>query len=292
MGNNRTIVPILIALLIAGLGSMFMYQWAQSQKGEPIIAYKTNAAETVQVVVAKVDMPWGTKITREMLKQETFLKSSVSKNHFTSIKDVEGRVLTSPLKQGDPVVEHRLAPVSVEVGGISSIVQPGKRAIAVKGDKVIGLSGLINPGNRVDVLVTIKDPHRNGEKTKTVLENILVLASGTQMMENEKGKTAPVDVYTLEVTPEEGERISLASNRGRLQFMLRSATDYEKILTSGVTIPQMLTAMTPPKYPQKGLYTGAPKKTSYDPPPRRRPKRKQSVMVEIIKGLDLTKEKM
>ncbi len=292
MGSNRTIVPILIALTIAVLGSLFMYQWIQKQKGAPGIIVKNHAPDTVQIVVAKVDMPWGTKITREMLKQETFLKSSISKSHFTTMEDVEGRVLTTSLKQGDPIVEHRLAPVSVDVGGMSSVVQPGKRAIAVKGDKVIGLSGLINPGNRVDVLVTIKDPRGKADKTKTVLENIMVLASGTQMMENEKGDPVPADVYTLEVTPEEGERLSLAATKGKLQFMLRSAMDYEKILTKGVTIPQMLAAMTPPKYPKQSLYDGTSKKSSYNPLPRRRPKKNQSVMVEIIKGLDLTKAKM
>ena len=74
-----------------------------------------------------------------------------------------------------------MAPDSVTTGGVSAIVKPGKRALAVKGDKVIGLSGFIRPGNWVDVLVTITNPLNKRKITKTVLENILVLATGIEI---------------------------------------------------------------------------------------------------------------
>ena len=293
MGNWKAAFPILIALVIAVSGSYFLYNWMQAQQrpGKPAA---TDAAPAVAtVIVAKVDLPGGTKLTPEMVKSAQFLESSVPQNHFSTIAEVTGRVVIAFLKQGDPIVAHRLAPTSVESGGVSAIIQPGKRAIAVKGDKVIGLSGFINPGNRVDVLVTIKDPRQNVEKTKAVLENIPVLASGTQMIENDKGDPSPVDVYTLEVTPEEGEKLALAATRGKLQFMLRNAMDYDAIVTHGATIPNMLASMTPALVPPKGLYTPAsPPKVHKVRPKRHRTAKKQGVVVEVIRGLSLTKEKL
>jgi pilus assembly protein CpaB len=160
---------------------------------------------------------------------------------------------------------------------------------------VLGIAGFINPGNRVDVLVTIEDPATEEPVTKIVLGNLLVLASGTQIVENSKGEPAPVDVYTLEVTPEEGERITLAGSKGQLQFALRGATDAEIVLTRGVTVPELLKSMmviveeekiipTPPI----AVKSKPIKKTRYTRPV----KKSNKATVEIIKGLTLTKKEI
>lgn len=289
MGHLKSLIPILIALVVAVAGSLLVYKWIQNQKGLARDATRNAAQDIAQLVVAKVDLPAGTKITPELIKNGPYLMRSAPQGHFTKMDDVNGRVVVSALKQGEPVVEHRLAPTSVKAGGISSLVQPGKRALAVKGDKIIGLSGFISPGNRVDVLVTIKDPDKDMEKTKTVLENIPVLASGTQMVENEKGQPSPVDEYTLEVTPEEGEKLAMASTKGKLQFMLRNATDYESIRTKGVTIPQMLASLSSSARPSGELRKAPPQKKA-KPKSSNPNKSKQGVMVEILKGLHLSKE--
>ena len=101
---------------------------------------------------------------------------------------MEGRVLIVSLKQNEPILETKLAPTSVSTGGVSAVVTPGKRAISVKGDKVLGISGFIKPGNRVDVLVTLKHGKKK-ETTKIVLENVLVLATGKEIQENDKGES-------------------------------------------------------------------------------------------------------
>ena len=175
----------------------------------------------------------------------------------------------STLKPNEPILESKLAPVDVKVGGVSAILKPGKRAIAVKGDKVIGLSGLIRPGNLVDVFVTVKDPRNKREITKLVLEKVPVLATGPKIEEGEDG-TAPVDVYTLEVSPEDGEKLALSSSRGKLQFALRNATDLETVLTKGATIPKTLASLSPgadtekPKADKKAVRKVAPKMFSLE----------------------------
>jgi pilus assembly protein CpaB len=170
------------------------------------------------------------------------------------------------------------------------VIKPGKRAIAVKGDKVIGISGFINPGNRVDVLVTVKDPEKKEEKTKTFLENIPVLATGTQIQQNEKGEPAPVDVYTLEVTLEEAEKLALAASEGKLQLALRSVIDGDEVYTEGITIPELLASYSYTK-PEPVIKT--------KPVVKRTPRKKKigrwtprrAVTVEIIKGTEVSKKK-
>jgi pilus assembly protein CpaB len=162
---------------------------------------------------------------------------------------MEGRILVVSLKQNEPILESKLAPTSVSTGGVSAVVTPGKRAVSVKGDKVLGISGFIKPGNRVDVLVTLSRG-KNRDITKIVLENVLVLATGKELQENDKGKPSPVDVYTMEVTPQEGEKLTLAASKGSLQFALRNVTDAETVLTRGATIAKTLASFRPPVPPK------------------------------------------
>jgi pilus assembly protein CpaB len=94
-------------------------------------------------------------------------------------------------------------------------------------------------------MVSIEDPRGNKQPvTKVILENILVLATGSEIQKNEKGEPSPVDVFTLEVTPEEGEKLSLGANEGKLQLALRNAMDTEIILTGGATVPETLESYT------------------------------------------------
>jgi pilus assembly protein CpaB len=290
MKNMKTFLPIALSLFIAITGSYFLYQYIEDQRmPKEIVQVK---AEAVPVVVAAADLPWGTKLMPEMIKTTPYLKESMPAGYFSNITSLNGRVLLTPLKLNDPITEHKLAPTSVETGGVSAVIKTGKRAIAVKGDKVIGISGFINPGNRVDVLVTIKDPKKKEEKTKTIVENILVLATGTQIQENEKGEPAPVDVYTLEVTPEEAEKIALAAAEGKLQMALRPVTDGKEIYTEGITIPQLLSSYSNTKSESNpGIQSTSGKKQGTKKKRIRRWVPKRSVTVEIIKGTEVTNKR-
>jgi pilus assembly protein CpaB len=97
----------------------------------------------------------------------------------------------------------------------------------------------------------MRDPTTNNEITKMVLSNVLVLATGTEIEDSRDGKPRPVDVYTLEVDPEQAERLGLAAAEGKLQFALRNMTDQETVLTKGATVAQTLRSLrgldvTPP----------------------------------------------
>ena len=104
------------------------------------------------------------------------------------------------------------------------------------------------PGNRVDVLVTIT-PDRRGSSnpvTKIVLENILVLAAGPEVEKKGKEPTN-VNVITLEVTPEEAQKLALAATEGKLQLALRNFSDTEDVRTKGTTDPHLAGFLQPGK---------------------------------------------
>ena len=157
-----------------------------------------------------------------MIKVVPYLKESLPPGYFSDAASVTGRTIIYPAKANEPIFESKLAPSTLAGGGVAALVTPKKRAMAVKVDKFVGVSGFVHPGNRVDVLVTISKGERaQSPTTKIVLENILVLATGTDLENTGKQeKPSQVDVITLEVTPEEGERLALAATEGKLQLAL------------------------------------------------------------------------
>jgi pilus assembly protein CpaB len=237
MGKYRSVMLLTAAIVVALITSLLIYGYLQ-RRGKS----KETVIETQPVVVAVVDLSWGTTLASEMVKKVDFLKGSLVGGYFNDPSSVVGRVVIFPVKANEPIFESRLAPVNVKTGGVAAIITPKKRAVAVKVDKVIGVSGFIHPGNRVDVLITIATGKTFAPMTKTILENILVLAVGPETKERKgsEEKSSPTDVITLEVTPEEAERLALGATEGRIQLALRNYSDNVEMKTQGTTLPNLL----------------------------------------------------
>jgi len=298
MTNFRAFIPILLSILIALGGSYFLYKWVKGKTtSQETVVVKES--KVVQVVVARIPINIGSRIeAEEMVTTVPYLENSLPKGYHSKIADVVNRIVTSPLMEGDPIVEHRLAPTTIQTGGVSAVLKPGKRAVSVRGNNVMGIAGFIYPGNRIDVLITIADSRKGktGEViTKIVMEDLYVMAAGRQIVENRKGEAAPVDIYTVEVTPEQAERLTLASNKGKLQFALRGAMDTDIVLTKGITVPELLDSyvLTGSKsvvaQTVSGSGSGKSKLTRrrYTPP---RKKKITRVTIEVIKGIALTRQ--
>ena len=109
MGRWKAFIPIALALIIATGGSVFLYKWLQMKSAPREVVQKVEA-EAVNVVVAVVDLPWGTKLQKDMLKTVPFLKESLPNGYQSDPALLEGRVVISPLKATEAVLESRLAP--------------------------------------------------------------------------------------------------------------------------------------------------------------------------------------
>lgn len=236
MGKYRSLIMFGIALFIALIATALIINWLQTKA-----KLREAPLQTQEVAIAKVDLKWGTILTKEVMEKKTFLKGSLSPGSFSDTSALVGRVLISPVSANEPIFESRLAPTNIRTGGVAAVVSPKKRAVAVKVDKVIGVSGFIHPSNRVDVLVTLATGKSSESITKTVLENILVLAAGPEFeAKGKEERPSPVDVVTLEVTPEEAEKLALAATEGKILLVLRNFTDTEDVITRGTTIPTLL----------------------------------------------------
>ena len=280
MNRARPFILLGAAVLVALITTLLIYNWLQKKSG----VGQSAALKTRPAVVALTDLTWGSVIAKEMVGAKPFLGDSLPPGSFPDPASVVGRVVISPVKQGEPILDSRLAPTELNKGGVAAVISPNKRAISIKVDKVVGVSGFIHPGNRVDVLVTManKQGENSTTMTKVVLENMLVLATGPQVEETgKKEKSTPVDVITLEVTPEEGEKLALAATDGKVVLALRSYTDTAAVKTKGTTIPNLLSSLSEGAKAQPGTKPKVVKKEI--PAPR-------IFTVQLYQGSKLTQE--
>lgn len=228
-GSLKSFTQLGLALLLALSAGILVYQWMQAKA----TAGRGQAVRTAPLVVATRELPAGARLAPDMLRVQNYPEAMLPAQHYATASEVEGRILASSMSANEPLTPSRLAGEAA-AGGISAVITPGKRAMAVKGNKVMGLAGLIRPGNMVDVLVTLPvDNNAAKTMTKVVLENVPVLAAGSQMTTEKDESAQHADIYTLELTPQESEKIALASTQGTLHFALRNASDTETVLTEG-----------------------------------------------------------
>ncbi|MDH5563133.1 MAG: Flp pilus assembly protein CpaB [Nitrospirota bacterium] len=256
MGQKRPLVFLGVAMGIALVTTFMVYQWLQGQRTSDV-AVPEVVMEGVSVAVASADIPWGTPLEGKTVRIIMYPEDGVPAGHFKDQDSLTGRVVLTNLKKNEPILESKLAPIDLKTGGVSAVMDPSKRAMAVKVNEVVGLPGFVQPGDRVDVMATFEDPRGKKssgggreEVTKVVLENTLVLAIDTQM-ERATGeeKPVPVKVITLEVSMEEAEKLAMAENGGKLRLALRSPLNPEVKKTKGADFKDLMSShqLIPPR---------------------------------------------
>jgi pilus assembly protein CpaB len=249
MRNKRLIIALFAAVAFGLIAAVSVSRYLASAQ-----AYTRNLNN---VVVAKVEIPIGSRILPEQLSVVQFPKTVTPEGTFAVIdENLIGRVATVSIAVREPITESRLAPVG-SAAGLSSKIPDGYRAMTVKVDDVVGVSGFIQPGTLVDIVVTIIPPDgaKQHEKiSKIVLQNIKVLANGQNIdkPKNER-ESERVKAVTLQVTPEQAEKLALASNEGRLQLVMRNSVDQGDEKTPGANKTSLLAGETAQPVPEAGL---------------------------------------
>jgi pilus assembly protein CpaB len=222
--------------LIAGLGSaLFIARYLDHRSAGNVVAM-------AKIVVAGVDMPLAGKIRAEDLKMAEWPADHLPMGAVRDPKEVVDRILISRVLAGQPVLPGMLA--SKNAGnGLAALIPPNMRAMAVRVDDVVGVAGFIHPDDRVDVLVTLH-PNRPGAETttKVFMQNVKVLAVGQEVEANDQARmhANPATVATLLVSPQDSERLALASTEGRLLLTLRSWTDSVAVNTGGAVAEELV----------------------------------------------------
>lgn len=240
--RNRIGMVLLLALLSGGLAAYLAFTVLRN----PANPVATQAAEaTVSVTVAARDMGQGMLLAPEDVRLVQWPASAVPPGYSTSQSEVVGRGLLTPVRANEPLLSNKLA-LKEAGGGLPIVIQEGRRGLSVKVDEVIAVAGFVQPGTRVDVLVTLDNVANVAEPlTQIVLQDIEVLASNQAYQPNPNGEPTPVTVVTLNVDPEEAEKLVLASQKGRIQLGLRNTLDRDSVQTPGARVPNLILARSP-----------------------------------------------
>lgn len=231
--KNIKALSVLVLAVLAGLAAaVYAASW---------VAQRGNIAAS-KVVVATMDIELGSKINPQMLSTLDWPTGSVPEGAFTDVKALEDRVVKMGVTRGEAILERKLAPAGTK-GGLSAVISQGKRAMTVRVNDVVGVAGFALPGNYVDVMVNTQHDRGQGSSSNqvsmTVLEQVLVLAVA---QESSRDDTKPkvVSAVTVELTPEDAEKLDLARSVGTLSLVLRNQMDKKVVATSGMTRDQLL----------------------------------------------------
>jgi pilus assembly protein CpaB len=272
MNRTRLLLIGLIALALGGFVSLLVYRNLQS---------KQESADTtgVDVVVAANDLQVGAKIEDGDVKLVRMPAGSIPPNCFRgSMSKVIGRGVILPISRGEFILPNKLAGENAG-SGLPSLIPPGMRAVSVRVNEVVSVAGFVQPGTRVDVLLTGNPGNGSGaEQTTTVLENVAVIATGQKLEHNSNGDAQMTPVITLLVSPDDAQKLTLASTQGRIQLALRNPLDTREQNLDAVN-SSALYGMPTPKTPTEPRPRIVRHTTVAPPPPP-----PQTYTVEVIRG--------
>jgi pilus assembly protein CpaB len=288
--NRKLSSILLIAFVIAAATSYVAYRVTQNQLHQA----SPTAPTTTQIFVAVRDLEIGTLLRDADLTTSEWM-GTPPKGAVVNKDSAVGRGVVSEIYQGEPILETRLAAVG-SGGGMAAIIRPGMRACAVRVDDVVGVSGFVLPGMRVDVLVSGSGPGAaasQGPRVKTMLQNIEVLSAGGNIQKDAEGKAVQAQVVNLLVTPEQAELLSLASNQTKIQLVLRNPLDTETPKTPGFGVANLFSdgAPAPPERPTV-VVKRTPAPAPQPPPPSvAKPAESTLYLIEVINGAKHSEEK-
>lgn len=290
---------VLVVAVVVALGATYgVYRVITDMRASSRIV-------TQPVVVAAADIPEGGALTPVLLSVTQLPVAAIPAGAYPSTDSIVGRVARVAIFKGEAIVPGRLAPEGTSAG-LEVKITPGKRAMAVRIDDVAGLSGLIQPNSRVDVMVTIQDQGDNatgsGRVSKLFMSNMRVLSVGQQFDRGADGRAVGAGSATLEVFPDEAERLAVAQREGSIQLVLRGYGDPDSIKTDGARPNDVLSqlrngerkrAPEPVSRPRPSAPAPTPVVQTPAPAPKTIvvPPNADSVTVKIYRGAALTQQK-
>jgi len=278
MKNPRAIAMLVVSVIIGLAATIVASGWLAQQ----------GRAASKKVVVAAVDIELGSRLNPQLLKSIDWPSGSLPSGAISDPQVLQDRVVKTSILRGEPLLEAKLAPVG-STGGLSAVIPEGKRAITVRVNDVVGVAGFALPGNYVDIVVNTQIEGQGGgdrQISKIVLEHILVLAVAQEASRDET-KPKVVNAVTLEVTPDQAERLDLARSVGTLSLVLRNQVDKEGAETAGVMKRQLLAGdfLTPIEAPKPTKPRPAAHKRKALPPAQLSQQPTPKAKIEVIKGV-------
>jgi len=220
MNRSRLLFIGFIALALGAFVSFVVYKNVLQRS-------TANSEPGSDVIVAASDLQVGSKVQDGDIRMVKVPASVVPPNSFRSKAQIIGRGVILPIQRGEFILPSKLAAENAGAG-LPSLIPPGMRAVSVRVNEVVAVAGFVLPGTRVDVLLTGNPSGGNEPQTTTVLENVAVIAAGQKLERNAAGEPQSTPVITLLVSPDDAQRLTLASSQGHIQLALRNPVDTKK----------------------------------------------------------------
>lgn len=237
MNSRRIFLALLVALLLSGAVTFFISHKLNSHAGAPFATHRYVAASRGLLA--------GDVLKPDDLILTDWPASLPLTNAFTKTEDLAGRAVIYPVAASQPILEGYLAAPGSGIG-LTTKIPEGMRATSVKSDEVVGVAGFLFPGSHVDVLVTFRSDRLPTPETQIVLQDVEVLTVGQKLEPDPQGKPESVNVVTLLLTPEDAQKLMLASTQGGIQFVLRNGADHTKVKATPVQMAQLSGAQADP----------------------------------------------
>jgi pilus assembly protein CpaB len=231
MNSRRLLVALLLALLLSGGVTFFI-----SRK---LAGHGAAHANVDRYVATKRALQAGDVLKADDLTLVDWPASITLPHAFTKAGDVAGRAVIYPMAASQPILEGYLAAPGSGIG-LTTKIPEGMRATAVKSDEIVGVAGFLFPGSHVDVLVTFRADGLPSPATQIVLQDVEILTIGQKLEPDPHGKPETVDVVTLLLTPEDSQKLVLASSQGSIQFVLRNGGDHTRVPVTPVQVAQLV----------------------------------------------------
>ncbi len=240
MNRNRLILGLGGAIVVAFLISTYVYRQFQRVTVSRPVAMQ-------HIVVAAVPMQLGTRVDANNLKLIPWPSGEPVAGMFTRIEDCANRALITPVAENELIIESKLSPKEAGAG-LPATIPEGMRALSVAVNEVVGVAGFVIPGTMVDVLVTgsVVGSRDQNNITRTILENVRVLAAGQKIEQDREGKPQTVPVITLLVTPADAAKLAMASTEGKIQLALRNTIDSKMVNPLPVLQATLFAGVAPP----------------------------------------------
>lgn len=270
--KNRRAIRFLMLSVGCGLITMFAFKNYVSQTTQTL---PTATVRTQPVVVAAFDLKAGVEIKSSQLQVMEWPADFLPKGTFAGLELVDKRIPRHTITAGEPILIHTLLPPGSEAG-LGAMIQDSHRAMSVRVDDVVGVAGFVKPGSRVDVLVTLKlirDGSHPTSYSRTILQNVRVLAIDQSMEAVPGSKPELVSVVTLQVSPKEAQILSYGSVNGRLSLAMRNPIDNGHLALRGTTQTDLMDIVDEIAEEKEAVVTGQPKR-----------------VVEMVRGAALSRE--
>lgn len=238
MRKNRLLLIFALALASGGLAGFLALRQLGARAVPGVV--RESGVNREHLAIAAHDLSIGTVLRGEDIRLIDWPADALPVGYSASASELVGRGLIAPMKANEPFLGTKLAGREAG-GGLPILIEKGMRAVSVRVDEVISVAGYVIPGTRVDVLVTVTPTvDQANTVTRVVLQNVTVMAAGQTIERDEEGKPQTVSVVTLLVSPQDGEKLVLAANGGRVQLALRNMVDVAETATTGARLAHLV----------------------------------------------------